>query len=125
MPRVETDEALLREVRRYVESAGGVTKAARALGMDRSTLWRYLQSGSAIERNRAKLRQVARSQENETTAQESATNEQLPAASLAGCSIDELRKVRSMCRQAVMVIDWYEAHIAEAEIAANAAAGSV
>lgn len=111
MPKISPDENLLMNVRALVAKNAGCSAAAKLIGIDKATLWRFLKTGSAIERNKAILRSAVEAAENEIHYRDSEANEanEAGAGSATGLSLDDLQRMKSMCQTMILVIESYTA----------------
>lgn len=108
MPKISPDENLLMNVRALVAKNAGCSAAAKLIGIDKATLWRFLKTGSAIERNKAILRSAVEAAENEIHYRDSEANE-AGTGSATGLSLDDLQRMKSMCQTMILVIESYTA----------------
>jgi hypothetical protein len=125
MPRVSKDVELHGEVRAFVSNSGGVAKAARLLGFDRSTLWRFLKTGCALEQTRLKIQAGLKRNESATNAplrnRMEAVLDKEPVPVLG----DELKVMRAFCQKMMALIDMYEHQVSLASHGASASAAGV
>lgn len=108
MPKIAPDDNLLIKVRALVAMHAGCSAAAKFIGIDKVTLWRFLNTGAAIERNKAKLRSAVEECENEPGERKSEKSE-AGAGLQNGLSLDNLETMKSMCQTMILVIESYMA----------------
>jgi hypothetical protein len=108
MPKIDRDDNLLIKVRALVAKHSGCSAAAKFIGINKATLWRFLNTGAAIERNKAKLRSAVDKPENEPCERKSETSE-AGAGARNGLSLDDLERMKSMCQTMILVIESYMA----------------
>jgi hypothetical protein len=108
MPKIAPDDNLLIEVRALVAKHAGCSAAAKFIGINKATLWRFLNTGAAIERNKAKLRAAVKEHENEPREPKSETSE-ADEGSRNRLSLDDLERMKSMCQTMILVIESYMA----------------
>lgn len=109
MPKVQQNADLAIEVNKIVARLGSQASAAKHIGIDKTTLWRFLGTGRVIERNRKLLQQAVANEENETPL---AANEMHPERSEANGRAsrlpEDLQRIRAMCQSMMTMIDMYE-----------------
>lgn len=108
MPKISPDENLLMNVRALVASNAGCSAAAKVIGINKATLWRFLKTGSAIERNKAILRSAVDAAESEPRDRDSETNE-ASTGPATGLSLDDLERMKSMCQTMILMIESFTA----------------
>jgi hypothetical protein len=108
MPKVKEDLDLVRKTRLLVERLGGIGVAAHYAGMDKTTLWRFLKNGRAIEKNRELLRIALGVQKNEMPGASNEQNAKKSETAAARPLPHDLRRIRAMCQSMMVVIDMYE-----------------
>lgn len=107
MPKLSKDVKLHQDVQNFVKAAGTVSQAARELGVDRVTLWRFYHSGCALDRTRHALSQAISRNKSVTTenlAHETTTTRTTPRV----VSEEDLRTMRSICNGMMTLIEMYE-----------------
>lgn len=107
MPKVQRDDALLRNIEAIAQDCGGYSQAAKRLGVDRVVLWRFCATGCAIERNRVRLAEAAKRYANES----SSTNideKLLHFANRSNVTTDDLQVIRHFCQKMISLVDAYE-----------------
>jgi len=107
MPKLKKDDKLHQDVQNFVQAAGGLPQAARQLGVNRVTLWRFCHTGCAIDRTRHKLSQgISRNKSatSEYTAHETSTIQTAPRF----VSDEDLKTMRLFCNGMMALIDMYE-----------------
>jgi len=107
MPKVGTDSELLAQVLALEEEVGNLSKIAVLLNVDRSTLWRFIRTGRAIERNREMIRSGLLRIKSETNVQTAQVNEATPFT-LSASIHEDVRMLRSLCTTVLTVLDGYE-----------------
>ncbi|WP_141100952.1 hypothetical protein [Roseateles aquatilis] len=107
MPSVTRDNHLLSRVAAFILLTGSVASAARQLGVNRVTLWRFANSGCAISRTRLALDRSLSALQSET-AGTGVAEQQKPHASRPGLA-PELQGLRDLCTRVVSLIDALEA----------------
>lgn len=117
MPKCEVDSVLLEKMHRFMrENRLTVSGTAAMLGVDRTTLWRFCDSGRARDDTKA-LYQEALSKRN-TIAGGCVSDDAVDAGALAvqarsglqGLLADrELRRIRRACEGVLALLDVYEA----------------
>lgn len=113
MPKVVPDDRLAEQVRTFVDICGGCGSAARKLGVNRASLWRFCQSGRAIPRTRARLIAGLSEQESATEATENATIETTNPVP-ASISFDDLARLRAFFQTMIMLVDAFAPQLAAA-----------
>jgi hypothetical protein len=128
MPKIQPDHDLLFQVNKIVEKYGGCSPAAKYIGVDKATLWRFLKTGCAIERTRTTLRKAVELRKSATSIGGGGENE-TNLGKLATLSLDDLQRIKSMFQTMILVIDSYELSVgrsgAEAESRVGAFASSM
>lgn len=114
MPKCEVDRVLQDQVNRFVSQNGlTVSGAAAELGVDRTTFWRFCDSGKARGDTRALYREAL-----EKRNKNPATRVAYDADALAGRAraalqrglVDhELKLIRTACEGVLVLLDVYEA----------------
>jgi len=107
MPKVEKDHVLLRSIQTIVEDCNGYGPAAKRLGVDKMTVWRFCTSGRAIERNRARLAAAAKRYESESHGTD-IIKRLLHFANPDKVTADDLRAIRNFCQKMIALVDAYE-----------------
>lgn len=108
MPRVLEDVKLRDEVRQFVSDTGSISKAAQLLGFDRTTLWRFHNTGCALEQTRLKIQAALKRNESATNASSHSGTESIPGKDLAPVLGDELKVMRAFCQKMLAMIDMFE-----------------
>jgi len=108
MPKVAHDPLLQKRLQEFVDNHGNVAAAARMLGVDRATLWRFLERGMA----RIDTRQ-AYSAALEREAAKSETSVAVQAVAVAvgrnpRLEERELRQIRRACEGVLALLNAYE-----------------
>ncbi|WP_124470903.1 hypothetical protein [Burkholderia ubonensis] len=109
MPKIQPDEALLVEIRSFVRESGGASRAAAALGVEKTLLWRFCSSGRAIERNRSRLRDALSALKNATAKRNVAESTAAVAVEAAQhqISASNLKEMRALFQNMITLIDAY------------------
>ena len=107
MPSVTRDNHLLSRVEALITLTGSVSSAARQLGVNRVTLWRFSNSGRAISRTRSELDRRLSALQSETPGTEVA-EQRKPQGEREGLAL-EVRGLRDLCARVVALIDAIEA----------------
>lgn len=117
MPKCESDPALQERVHRFMR-VNGLTKsgAAARLGVDRTTLWRFCDSGRARDDTRALYHEALEKHNNNSAtivADDAVKTDTLTVqarASLQGSLAEhELKFIRKACEGVLALLDVYEA----------------
>jgi len=117
MPRCEVDSVLLEQMHRFMrENRLTVSGAAAKLGVDRTTLWRFCDSGKARDDTKARYRESLAKRN--MIVGECVSDSAVDADALAvqarpgfqGLLADrELRQIRRACEGVLALLDAYEA----------------
>lgn len=117
MPRCEVDSVLLEQMHRFMrENRLTVSGAAAKLGVDRTTLWRFCDSGKARDDTKARYRESLAKRN--MIVGECVSDGAVDADALAvqarpgfqGLLADrELRQIRRACEGVLALLDAYEA----------------
>lgn len=117
MPKCEVDSALQDQVHRFVSENGlTVNGAATLLGVNRTTFWRFHETGEALGSTRARIRE-ALANRNKRSAVRVAddavgtdASELQPRPMLQGVLADrELKQIRKACEGLLALLNVYEA----------------
>lgn len=117
MPKCESDSALQEQVHRFIR-VNGLTKsgAAAKLGVDRTTLWRFCDSGRARGDTRALYREALEKRSNNSAT--SVADNAVRTDALTGqartslhrsLADHELKLIRKACEGVLALLDVYEA----------------
>lgn len=106
MPKVNKDNELFEKVVAIIRSVGSVSEAARRLGVNKATLWRFSKGGRAIGRTRAALVQALALIESETARPSEPHRSQ--ERGIEGFPVEDLRGMRELCNRMVAWIDMAE-----------------
>lgn len=106
MPKVQRDNQLLARVTIFIAKSGGCSPAAQRLGVDRVTLWRFAQTGSALARTRERIKEQLALAESETNSISDSALELLGTQS--SIPLGELRGIRKMCERMLAWVDKME-----------------
>jgi hypothetical protein len=117
MPKCEVDSALQDQVHRFVSENGlTVNGAATLLGVNRTTFWRFHETGEALGSTRARIREalVNRNKRSATRVADDAVgtdaSEHQARPILQGVLADrELKHIRKACEGVLALLDVYEA----------------
>lgn len=123
MPKCDNDVVLQDDMLRYMEEQRlSVSAAASKLGLERSTLWRFCQSGRARSDTRAAYRKALASARAET-----ATSVALGVAVKAAGALHadaalgrlptakELKRIKNVCEGLLALVAMYEAQLKAAK----------
>lgn len=108
MPKVKEDLDLVSKTRDLVDRLGSLGVAAQHVGMDKTTLWRFLKNGRAIEKNRELLRRALGVQQKEMQSASGEQNAKKSETAAARQLPHDLQRIRAMCQSMMVVIDMYE-----------------
>lgn len=115
MPKCKVDSTLQSQVQRFIRDRGlTINGAATNLGINRTTFWRFCDTGKASPKTKLQLRN-ALEKRNEHAAQSVSfdANEVIPAsrepALLEFLADRELKQIRRACEGVLALIDVYEA----------------
>lgn len=107
MPKVAQDSQLVERVLVFAKACGGIGNAAERLGMDRSSLWRFCQSGGrAIERTRSRLIEGLARENNATSQPENATPD-VARSVTPEIPLEDLARMRAFFQTMVALVDAY------------------
>lgn len=107
MPRVAQDSQLAERVQAFVKACGGFGNAAERLEMDRSSLWRFCQSGGrAIERTRSRLIEGLAREDSATSQTENATLSVVSGVT-PEIPLEDLARMRAFFQTMVALVDAY------------------
>lgn len=114
MPKCEVDRVLQDRVNRFVRESGlTVCGAASELGVDRTTFWRFCDSGRARSDTRAQYREALEKRNNNPATSVAYDADALArrarAALQRGLVDHELKLIRTACEGVLMLLDVYEA----------------
>lgn len=120
MPRCEVDSLLQDDVRRFVKESGlTVNGVATLLAVNRTTFWRFHETGEALTSTRARIREALanRIKRTEGGVADGAVHQvdrgasmRLERARLQGSLTGrELRQIRKACEGVLMLLNVYEA----------------
>lgn len=118
MPKCEVDPVLQDQMRRFMSENGlTVSGAAAQLGVDRTTFWRFCDSGRARDDTRALYREALAKRNKDAAARvaDDAVDTDVLAvqarSAVQGALADrELRLIRKACEGVLALLDVYEAH---------------
>lgn len=107
MPKTAPDKRLQEEAIAFVATLGNNgSEAARRTGVKKSTLWRFLQTGCAMEETRSAIREGISRNKSETTAlNEPSFKSRQGKASITA---DDLKAIRAICQNMITLVDEYE-----------------
>jgi len=111
MPKVVTDNELLAEVLALEVAIGSRSKLAIKLGVDRSTFWRFCQTGRAIDKTREAIRRGLMRNKNETNVNFGKVKTSIEN-SFAENIRDDMQSLRSLCTTVLTLLDGYEKFLA-------------
>lgn len=107
MPKVVVDKDLKDEVAAIINTLGSGKKAADAMGVDRTMVWRFNNTGRAIEKNRKALKDGIARYKNETKPEHRETH--FDTIDLHNMNMGEdLKFLRSLCNKVLTILDGYE-----------------
>lgn len=117
MPKCEVDSVLYDQVHRFmIENSLTISGGATTLGVDRTTFWRFCDTGRARRDTRTLYREALekRNRKSATSVVDDAIDANAPAAqarpSLQGVLAGrELRQIRKACQGVLALLDVYEA----------------
>lgn len=109
MPKVQTDQLLHSEVSAFIDEVGGVARAAKLLGLERSTLWRFRKSGCALERTRKTISEAMKMRNKNATSASIRDAHGTKAEDYVSLKQDDLVTMRAFCQKMLTLIDTYEA----------------
>lgn len=111
MPRIERDKSLQERLIQVVQEAGNPSAAAARLGLSRTLVWRFYNSGCAIQRSRLKI-EVAldawSSQVSKPTRSEMKNEANASFLQLEKLSPEEFRTMRKYFQSMVAMMDLFE-----------------
>lgn len=112
MPKCETDPALQEQVHRFMRENRLTTSGAAAkLGVDRTTLWRFCDSGRARDDTKALYREALEKRNRNSAT--GVANEAIKVAAhtslQGGLASHELSLIRKACEGVLTLLDVYEA----------------
>lgn len=117
MPKCESDPALQERAHRFIKENGlTVSGAAAKLGVDRTTFWRFCDSGRA--RGDTKALYLAALEKRNENNQKSVADDAVKADALiaharsslhGGLAGHELKLIRKACEGVLLLLDAYEA----------------
>lgn len=116
MPKCNDDPALQHQVQRFISESGLTTNgAAVKLGINRTTFWRFCDTGRATPRTKVRLRNALekrskRATESVSFESDDSSSPAIQAPALLGLLADrELKQIRRACEGVLALIDVYEA----------------
>lgn len=117
MPKCEVDTALQDQVHRFVGEHGlTVNGAATMLGVNRTTFWRFHETGEALSTTRARIREALANRQEATAvrvaddAVSTDASEHQARPMLQGVLADrELKQIRRACEGVLALLNVYEA----------------
>ncbi len=117
MPKCEVDRALQDQVRRFVSGNDlTVNGAAKLLGVNRTTFWRFHDTGEALVSTRARIREALANRKKSDAVRVSVdavggdAGEHLERRMLQGGLADrELKQIRKACEGVLALLNVYEA----------------
>ena len=123
MPRCQVDSALRDRVRRFVtDNAVSVNGAAKLLGVNRTTFWRFHDTGAGLVSTRARIQEAIANCEKSDVARVSddavggGVPEQQARRIRQGLLADrELRQIRKACEGVLALLNVYEAQQSRAK----------
>lgn len=120
MPKCDVDFELQQEVKRFMhENRLTKSAAAKALGVDRATFWRFCSSGRAIGDTRLRYRDAlakcsgsASLQPKNVSFDAVSAADQPVSRSRPVLELSELAQIRRTCESVLALVGAYEAHMA-------------
>jgi predicted DNA-binding protein (UPF0251 family) len=117
MPKCEVDTALQDQVHRFVGEYGlTVNGAATMLGVNRTTFWRFHETGEALSTTRARIREALANRQKANAARVAddavgtGASEHQARPMLQGVLADrELKQIRRACEGVLALLNVYEA----------------
>ena len=113
MPRCEVDSVLLDQVRRFISvNRLTISGAATALGVDRTTFWRFFDTGRAISSTRTRYREALENcnKQAEAYVADDAVDADQARPALQGVLADrEIKQIRKACEGVLALLNIYEA----------------
>jgi hypothetical protein len=117
MPKCETDPALLEQVNRFMRENGlTISGAAAQLGVGRTTLWRFCDSGKARDDTKALYRGALEKCNNrpgksvaDVAVKAGAVKAHVRTGLRSGLASHELKLIRKACEGVLALLDVYEA----------------
>jgi hypothetical protein len=112
MPKIVKDDLLQDKVRALVQAAGSYAAAARMLDINKVTIWRFHETGCAIDRTRVAIKEALRRVESEINNKKSVTDNAGNVTNSLGKKTDlqvpDLRMIRAFCQSMIALVDAYE-----------------
>lgn len=117
MPKCQVDHALQTQVCRFVsDNSLSVNGAAKLLGVNRTTFWRFHDTGVALDNTRARIRKALANREKSDAVRVSddpvggGANEHQARHMRQGGLVDrELKQIRKACEGVLTLLNVYEA----------------
>lgn len=123
MPRCKVDPALRDQVYRFISISGlTINGAAIELGINRTTFWRFCETGRATSRTRLRLcsaleKRNKRSTESVSVNSDASDSPAIQAPAMLRLLAErELKQIRRACEGVLALIDVYEAQHAGQKI---------
>lgn len=109
MPKVEQDLPLQRRLQEFVDRHRSVRSAAHLLGVNHSSLSRFLESGMAVAGTR---REYSAALDREAARSETPVADSVADVAVSGHRLAEreLRQIRRTCESVLALLDAYEGH---------------
>jgi hypothetical protein len=104
MPKVQRDDGLLQRLQTIVKECDGYGRAAKRLGIDKMTVWRFCTRGCAIERTRMRLSEAVKSYE-EDPSRIKLNAQLLHFANQDKVTAEDLRVIRHFCQKMISLVD--------------------
>lgn len=116
MPKCQVDPALREQVRRFVsENSLSVNGAARLLGVNRTTFWRFHGTGEALVNTRTRIREALANRNKSDAVRVSddavgggASEHQARYMRQGGLADRELKQIRKACEGVLVLLNVYE-----------------
>lgn len=117
MPKCKIDPALRDQVHRFISDSGlTINGAAVRLDINRTTFWRFCETGKASARTKLRLRDALEKRNTSATNNDSDASNMTPTqvpALLRLMEDRELKQIRRACEGVLALIDVYEAQRAK------------
>jgi hypothetical protein len=118
MPKCEPDSVLQDQVRLFVSKNGlTVNGAATLLGVNRTTFWRFNETGEALDRTKVRIREALANLNKDSATGvaddavgTAASKHQARPMPQEGLADRELKQIRKACEGVLTLLNVYEAH---------------